>query len=138
MSVGFFGRVSLKEALVNGVEECLLLGESGGVLGVAFDGVIEGLKPFEKFVAIEGATGELGNDLFDFGGDHVALAEIRVVENFAKDAFGEQVLHEHALNGIFREIGVDGLLAERVEIGESAGECGTLQALFFDQLFDGF
>jgi hypothetical protein len=99
----------------------LLLRILGRVVSVHLNRVVEGLEPLEKVVAIEGTAGQFSNDLFNFGGDHVALAELRVVEDPAEDAFGEQVLHQHALDRIFRKIGIDGLLAERVEIGEGSG-----------------
>ncbi|HET9409345.1 MAG TPA: hypothetical protein VFO39_19035 [Candidatus Sulfotelmatobacter sp.] len=53
-----------------------------------------------------------------------------------KDAFGEQVLHEHALDSFFGEIGIDGLAAERVEVFEDVAERWILPALFFDQALD--
>ena len=55
----------------------------------------------------------------------------------AKDAFGEQVLDQHALDGIFGEIGIDGLTAEGVEVVEAADEGGIAAALFVDDLLDG-
>jgi len=41
VGVGFFGRIALEEALVDFVEECLLLREAGGVFGADFDGFVE-------------------------------------------------------------------------------------------------
>ena len=89
VGIGFFGGVALEKALVDFVQEGLFLGEAGGFLGAALDGFVETVKSAQEFVAIEGAASELGDDLFDFGGDHVAASEIGIVENFAEDALGE-------------------------------------------------
>ena len=80
---------------------------------------------------------QLDDDLFDFGGDDVAAGEFGVVENLAEDAFGEQVLDEHALDRIFGEIGIDGLTAQGVKVVEAANEGGTAAALLVDDLLDG-
>src|ERR1019366_6036875 len=87
--IGFFGGVSLKEAHVHGVEEVLLLAVLGGVVGVELNGAVEGLEALEEFVAIERAPGEFDNNLLNFNSDHIAGAEIVVLENPAEDALGE-------------------------------------------------
>ena len=53
VGVGFFGRIALEEAHVNGVEEVLLFGVAGRIFGILFDGVVERLQPLEKVVAIQ-------------------------------------------------------------------------------------
>jgi hypothetical protein len=114
----------------------LLFAVIGRVVRIDFDGVVERLEPLQEFIAIESAAGKRAYYLFDFLCNYVALAEIGIVEDLAEDAFGEQVLDKHTLDGIFGEIRINGLLAESVEIGEGAGERGAFQALVFDQLLD--
>ena len=101
------------------------------------DGFIEAVEVAQELVAVEGALGEFGDDLFDFGRDHVAAGEIRIVEYLAEDALGEQMLHQHALDGFFREIGIDGLPAKGVEVVEAADECRIPAAFFIDSFLDG-
>ena len=131
------GRIALEEALVDLVKEGLLFGESGGVFSAYFDGLVEAVEWAQEFVAVESPLGQFDNDLFDFGGHDVAAGEVGVVENSLEDALGEQVLDQHALDGIFGEIGIDGLAAEGVEVVEAADEGGAAAALFVDDLLDG-
>jgi hypothetical protein len=57
-------------------------------------------------------TGGDGADhLLDLDGDDVAGEELLVVEDFAEDALGEEVLDEHLADGVVREVRVDGLAA---------------------------
>lgn len=84
--------------------------------------MVEGLEALEEFITVQGALGELGDDFFDFGGDYIAMGEVGIIENLAKDALGEQVLDQHALDGFFREVGIDGLAAEREEIFKGVKE----------------
>ncbi len=53
VGVRLFGGEALEEALIDGVEEGLLLREVGGVLGVDFDGAIEAVQVFQESVAAE-------------------------------------------------------------------------------------
>ena len=62
------------------------------------------------------------DDLVDLMGDDVALDEIGVVEDFAEDALGEQVLDDHLLHRGIGEIGVEGLAAEIGEVVEGLDE----------------
>jgi len=62
--------------------------------------------------------------------------EIGIVENLAKDTLGEQVLDEHALHGVFCEVGIDGLPAKRIEVVESAKERWVPAPFFLDQVLD--
>ncbi|HVO63259.1 MAG TPA: hypothetical protein VMT53_20195 [Terriglobales bacterium] len=54
----------------------------------------------------------------------------------AEDALGQQVLHQHALDGFRRKIWIDGLLAQRIELFEAAHESRVSFPLFFDDLED--
>ena len=95
VGVGLFGRESLKEALIDGVEEGLLFAVVVLVVGGVLDGLVEAVELAEKLVAAEVARGHGLDDLFDFSGDDVAGAELLVVEDAAEDALGEQMLDEH-------------------------------------------
>lgn len=68
---------------------------------------------------------------------YVAAGEIGIGKDFAEDAFGEQVLNEHALDGFFGKIGIDGLAAESIEIIEAADKGGILAAFVVDGFLDG-
>ena len=61
------------------------------------------------------------------------MREIGVVEYLAEDALGQKMLHQHALYGFFREIGIDGLSAERVEVVEAADESRILSTFVLNQ-----
>lgn len=47
---------------------------------------------FEEAIAGEVLGGGGFDDLLNLGGDNIARAEFLVIENFAEDAFGEEVL----------------------------------------------
>ncbi len=56
VGVGFFGRITLEEALVDFVEESLLFGNAGGVFGADFDGLVEAVERAQEFISVEGAV----------------------------------------------------------------------------------
>ena len=85
-------------------------------------------------MAVEGAAGEGVDDLFDFGGDDVAVDEIGVVEDRAEEAFGEQVLHEHFVDGLVVQVGVERLAANAGEAVKSGDETLILAVFFFDDV----
>ena len=98
------------------------------------------IKPIEtsqKLIAVQGSLCQLGNHLFNLGGDYVTASEIRIVENLAENPLCEQVLDEHALDSLFRKIGIDGLAAKGIEILEDADEGRVLAALFVDAFLNG-
>ena len=76
--------------------------------------------------------GDGADNLFDLGGDNVALQELLVVEDLAEDALGEEVLDEHFADGVVGEVGIDELTAEFGEGGEIFAEGGVLLELFFE------
>src|SRR5207249_1012373 len=122
VGVGFFRRVSLEETLIDFVEEGLLLGKIGGFLGAALDGAIEAFKVAKEIITVQRSLGQFSDYFFNFGGNHVAAGEIRIIEVFAEDTLGEQMLHQHALDRFLGQVGIDSLLAECVEIFEAADE----------------
>ena len=75
--------------------------------GGVFDGNIETVKPFEKFTAIEGATGQCLDNLLNLAGNHVTVGEIRIVEDGTEEAFGQKVLYQHLVHGIATHVGVE-------------------------------
>src|SRR5258708_31404567 len=74
VGVRLFGREALEEALIDGVEEGLLLRKVGGILGVDFYGVIEAVQVFQESVAAEMTAGDRINDLLDLCCNDVASA----------------------------------------------------------------
>jgi hypothetical protein len=65
-----------------------------------------------RLVAGKVACGDGADDLFDLGGDDVAIEEFLIVEDLAEDALGEEMLDEHLADGVVVEVGIDGLAAE--------------------------
>jgi hypothetical protein len=55
----------------------------------------------------------------DLGGDDVAARELLVVEDLAEEPFGQQVLHQHLIDGVAAEVGVEGGLAHGEEVVKS-------------------
>ncbi len=118
MGVGHFDAETLEEFLVDGVEEVLFFAVVFDGGGGGFDGAVEAVEAVEEVGAAETAAGEGADDFLYFAGDDVALGEVGVVEDFAEDALGEQVLDEHFFDGVVGEVGVDGVAHERFEVGE--------------------
>ena len=81
------------------------------------------------------ANGYLGGSI-NFSSDHVATSEIGIIENLAENALGKQMLHEHPLHRVFREVRIYGLAAQSIKIFEAADERGIALFLFVDCLFD--
>ena len=75
-----------------------------------------------KLVAVEALAGQGVDHLLDLGGDDVAAGEFGVVENLAEKPFGEQVLHEHLIDGGPADVRVQGGLAKSEEVVEGGLE----------------
>src|SRR6185437_952765 len=99
---------ALEEALVDGVEEVLFVGELGHGAGGVFDGDVEAVEGFEEIAAVESAPGQGVDDFFDLGGDDIAAVKVGVAKDFADEALGEQVLDEHLIDGGDGDVGVEG------------------------------
>jgi hypothetical protein len=136
VGVGLLLVEGLEELLLYGVEEVLLLGVAGLSEGGFFDGLVEAVERLEKGVTGEVLVCDRLNDLFNLGGDDVALKEFIIVEDLAKDALGEEVLDEHLLDGEVGEVGVDRLAAEVGEGLELFTEVGVLLVLGFEDFSD--
>jgi hypothetical protein len=134
VGVDFLGRESLKEALVDGIEERLLFAVVLFVIGGAFKSLVETVEFAEKLVAAEDSRGHGLDDLFDFTGDDVTVAELLGVEDTAEDALGEKVLNEHLLDSGLREVRIDGVPAEQVEALEAIAEFAVTIFLGLDQV----
>ena len=61
----------------------------------------------QKIIAAKGLRCERVHYLLNFIGDDIAAGEVRVIENGAEDALGQEVLNQHLLDGGFRKIGVN-------------------------------
>ncbi len=118
VGVGGFDGVATEEALVDVVEKFLFGGEVGDVAGGAFDGGVERVEGAEIVIAAEAVADESVDDTLDFKGDSVAAGELGVVEDGAEEAFGEEVLDEHLIDGFAADVGVEGELAKGKEGGE--------------------
>src|SRR6266516_4672025 len=102
MCAGLFDGKALKEPLIDGIEKVLFLCPAIERLGGSFNRNVEAIQRFLKVVAVKGAAGQRANHCFDLGGDHVAIDEVRVIEDRAKQALGQKVLYQHLINGCFK------------------------------------
>src|SRR5579872_1775565 len=119
MRVGLFDGEALEETLVDGIEKMLFLGPVIQCAGRSLDGNIETVERAFKVVAIEGATGQGRDDILNFGGNDVAAREIRIVEDGAEKPFGQEVLHQHLIDGLAANRGVKRGATKR----EKGGKC---------------
>ena len=55
-------------------------------------------------MTIKGAAGEGIDHLFYFGSNRITPDKIRVVENSAEEAFGQEVLNKHFLDNICTDL----------------------------------
>ena len=90
----------LKELLVEGVEEVLFLGEVFAERRRLFNGDVESVQRSKKLVTTHRLPHEHVADVFDLACDDVSTREVRPVKDGAEDAFGEDMLDEHLLDGI--------------------------------------
>ena len=133
--VGHLHAKALKEPLINGVEEGLLLVEIGDGGGGVFNRAVKMFEALAEIVATEGSGIERGDDLFNLQRDDVALHEIAHVENFAEDALGEDVLDDHLLDGLDGDVGIERAAAEGTEIFKRGDEFLVGLAFLFDEGF---
>jgi hypothetical protein len=130
--VGRLDRVALEAALVDRVQEVLLVAEFVDGVGRQLDGLVELVKRLEKLLPAEALAHQRINHFLHFGGDHVAPCEFIVVEDTAEQPFGEQVLDEHLIDGIFTDVRVQGGLAEFKELGKGLLELLVVRVRLFD------
>lgn len=133
--VGYLDTKALKETFTDGVEECLLLSEVRNSGGGVFDCAVEMFQAFAEIVAAEHTGIESSDDLFNFLRDDVARNEVGDVENFAKDAFSEDVLDNHLLNGFDGNVRIERATAEGTETFEGGDELLIGLAFGFNELF---
>ena len=130
--VGLFDGKALEETLVDGIKEMLFLRPAVQRLGCSFNGHVEAIQRFFKVVAIEGAAGQGANDLFDFGGNDVAVGEIGVVEDGAEQALGQQVLYQHLIHGFAANLGVERGAAKFKKSGKGTDELRVFGVFLVD------
>ena len=136
MGVGHLDAEALEKPLIDGIEEGLLLVEIAEGGGGVFDGAVEVFEASAEVVPAERAGGQGGNDLLDFLGNDVALDEVGDVEDLPEDAFGEDVLDDHLLDGLDRDVRVERAAAKGAEILEGGDELLVGLALLLDQVFE--
>ena len=90
----------LKELLVKCIEKVLFLGEVLAERRRLFNGDVESVQRSKKLVATHRLPHQHIADVFDLACDDVSTREVRPVKDGAEDAFGEDVLDEHLLDGI--------------------------------------
>ncbi|PLS67422.1 MAG: hypothetical protein CV045_13705, partial [Cyanobacteria bacterium M5B4] len=134
--IGLLAGVALKEAFVDGIEELLLGVPVGDGGGGGFNRGIERVKLLEVRIAPTHAPREPGDDALDLLGNRVLVGEVRAFEDGAKEPLGEDVLHQHLLNRILAEVGIDGRAALGEKGLEGSLECTAgVGALLLDELF---
>jgi hypothetical protein len=97
MRVGHLDAKALEE--LYRVEERLFLVKISDGGGSFFDCSVEMLQALAEIITTERTGIEGGNYRFDFVRDDVALDKIGHSENLPKNAFGEDVLDDHLLDG---------------------------------------
>ena len=102
----------------------LLYAEILEAAGGQLDGTVEAVQRAEKAGAVKAEADQSLDYFFQLDGDDVAAGEIGIVENRADQAFGEEVLDEHFIDGRPADVRVQGGLAEGEEVVE-----GGLKAL---------
>jgi len=89
-------------------------------VGRVLDGPVEAVQRAQEAVAVEGQAHQRVDDLFHLDRDDVSASELRIVEDLADQPFGEQVLHQHFIDGGGADVRIERLPAEgekRVEGG---------------------
>ena len=124
--VSHLHRVALEEALIDAVEEVLLLAEVGQYPRRTFNGDVEAVQPLEIVRAIEALAQERVNHALDFLRDGVAPGEFGIVKDGAEQPLGQQVLHQHLIHRFHAYVGVERCLAELEELGEGLNEAGVV------------
>ena len=127
--------VTLEEALVDGVDEGLLVAEIE-VFGGFFDGFVELVECAIEVAEIEIVAGEGANHFIDFSGDYIGLGEVIDIKNAADDALRHQVLDEHFVDGLNADVGVEGCAAEFHEFVESVLEFRVVGMGGFNLVFE--
>ena len=115
-AVGGGGVVGLVEVLVDGLEELLLFGVVGDLVGGAADGAVVGAEAVDGLAA--GVAGEEGAfEGVQLAGDVVLAVELVLGEDAQEDVAGEDVLQQHLADVGVGDVGADGLAAEVQEEG---------------------
>ena len=107
VGVGGLPGIALEEALVDGVQEVLLLLEIGNRAGSPLDGDVERVEAFKVLGAAEALAHQRIDNALDFGGDGVAASELGKVEDGPDEALGEKVLDQHVIHGLAADVGVE-------------------------------
>ena len=87
MCIGLFFCISLKETLIDGIEETLTLRPTFDSLSGGLDGYIEAIKRFQKFMAIERTASKSLDDFLNFSGNHITVYKVGILKNSTEDAF---------------------------------------------------
>ena len=113
---------ALEEALVDGVQEPLLLGIGRDRPRFGFNSDVKVVQPLQEVLAAERLPGEGVNDFFNLAGDDVAVGKLGLAQHGAKQPLGQKVLHQHFFNRLIFDRRVQGFFAERVELLECFGK----------------
>ena len=78
--------------------------------------------------------GVLSNHSQTLGGDSVAVDKIVVVEDGAEDTFGQQVMHQHLINGRITQVGIEPDTADSREVRKCREKSLILLTFYIDDL----
>src|SRR5260370_34935527 len=92
VGIGAFDRVSLEEAFVDSIQKVLTLQPTVYAPGRSLYRHVKAIKRLEELVTVKGAASECINDFFNFSSDGIMTEKIRVIEDSAEKAFGQEVL----------------------------------------------
>ena len=136
-AVGGGGVVGLVEVLVDGLEELLLFGVVGDLVGGAADGAVVGREAVPSLMAHRAGEEGLLQSV-QLAGDVVLAVELIVVEDAEEDVAGEDVLEEHLADVGVGDVGADGLAAEGEEEGGGVLVVGVVGLGVGDGLAEAF
>src|ERR1019366_1821521 len=125
---------ALEEALIDGVQEILILMEIGDGGGGVLDGLIKVFEVFAKIVAAKRAGIEGGDDLLNLLRNDVAGDEIGDGKDLAENALGKNVLDDHLLDGGHGDVGIQRTPAKGAKVLKRGDELLVGLALGLDEL----
>ena len=136
-AVGGGGVVGLVEVLIDGLEELLLLGVVGDLVGGAADGSVVNAEAVDGLAS--GVAGEEGVlQGVQLAGDVVLAVELVLGEDAEEDVAGEDVLQQHLADVGVGDVGADGLAAEGEEEGGGVLVVGVVGLGVGDGLAEAF
>src|ERR1035438_10475439 len=112
VGIGQARRITLKELLVNGVQEVLFVAEIRKCARGVLDGDIKTVKALQVIGSAEALADERIDNLLYLIRNCVPLRELWIIEDRSEEALREQMLDEHLLHFLFGNFRVERTAAE--------------------------